>query len=126
MRLVAKSLHFDRATDPMVMRRLFSHESDRFCSAEERLIEIDVPRVFPRSTETLTIQYRLRIENVRSNTQRSLLLCGTQELGIRNREAEGTLQHEDMLSWPELRLTVARFPYDAKLTALRTLCDPRA
>ncbi len=126
MRLVARSPYFDRATDPMVMRRLFSHESDRFCSAEERLIEVDVPRVFPRSSDTLTIQYRLRIENVRSNTQRTLLLCGTQELGISNRASEVTSQPEDSLSWPELRLTVALFPYDPKLKALRTLCDPVA
>ncbi len=126
MRLVAKSPHFDRATDPMVMRRLFSHESDRFCSPDERLIEVDVPRVFPRSQETLTIQYRLRIESVRSNTQRTLLLCGMQELGMNCRATEANQYRAEVMSWPDLRLTVALFPYDAKLKVLRTLCDPSA
>jgi len=112
---------FDAACDPEVLRPSLEHGLERNSVGKVQLVDLEVPRVFPRPHGGLTLQLSGRAQREGASELVPVVLGG-HLLGAFEGWPEYTTIHDDkVLRFEKLRLVVPLFPYDPNLWRLPQL-----
>ena len=110
------------AIDSGQMRERLQKQLGHSEGADLELRDFHIARVFPRSDDSFTIQYRMNIKSDKRNTSRPMILCGYLLGETENWPEYIETNKKQVMVFEDLRLIVPIFPFDPYLPAIAELC----
>ncbi len=122
MKMSTKYSQLAEALNSGQMRERIQRQLELSQGANIELQDFHIARVFPRSDNSFTIQYRMKSLTDKSEKSRPMILCG-HLLGEKLERPEYVGRNKvQVMLFDDLRLLVPIFPFDPQLPAIKELC----
>ena len=122
MRMSSQYNHLSAALDSREMQERLRKQFELIKNEEVKLKNFQVARVFLRSDQSFTIQYRMNVLTAESKTPAPLILCGHLLGEFEDWPEYIRTNQQQVMVFEDLRLVVPMFPFDPRLPAIAELC----